>query len=265
MMTGMRSPTARTPLTRPEQATEGDARERREERVDARDHELGRDDGGEVEHPADRQVDVADDDHEHHAHGEHPVKARWTAAGSSDRGWRKFGLASADEHDQRDERDDDARLLREPRAQRTARPLRSRSRRSEQASRPRTDVRYECTSSSPRFPHGQLCHGLPGAVTPRPAAGWSAWNARWPGPRGPRAPPEWPDRRTRWSTLTAPARYRSMASRMSSGTKPRDPRTASSRQKMSTARTLNGSSARPDQHDPATWSAHGDGLLVDAR
>jgi hypothetical protein len=55
-----------------EAASEGDAAQRREDGVEPRDHELARHDRGEVEHPADRQVDVADGHHEHHADGEHP-------------------------------------------------------------------------------------------------------------------------------------------------------------------------------------------------
>jgi len=80
-------------------------------RVQARDHGLGRDDGREVEHPADRQVDVADGDDEHHPEREHPDE-RGAGQLLEERGWlEEVGPERADDRDEHQEGDDDAGLV----------------------------------------------------------------------------------------------------------------------------------------------------------
>ena len=69
MSTGSRSPTARTPLISPSTAPKAMPAGGDERIEPVADHQ-GRDDGGEVEHPADRQVDLADGQEEDHAERE---------------------------------------------------------------------------------------------------------------------------------------------------------------------------------------------------
>ena len=54
-----------------EHGAEADAGERRDPGIEPGDHQQRGDDGGEIEHPADRQVDLADGQQEHHAERQH--------------------------------------------------------------------------------------------------------------------------------------------------------------------------------------------------
>ena len=69
--TGRRRPTASTPLNSAEHGAEDDPEGGGEERVDPVADRQGGDDGREVEHPADRQVDLAHGDDEHHPQRQH--------------------------------------------------------------------------------------------------------------------------------------------------------------------------------------------------
>ena len=74
MIEGSRRPIASTPLTRPSNGAEADAGKRGEPRIDARHHQQRGDDRGEIEHPADREVDLADRQQEHHAERQHALE-----------------------------------------------------------------------------------------------------------------------------------------------------------------------------------------------
>ena len=116
MIAGRRRPTASSPLTRPSRAPNSDAGQRREPGIEAGDHQQRREHGGEIEHPADREVDLADRQQEHHADRQHAEEGGVAEDGEEvDRVEEaRPGHADDDHHD--DERDDDADLLGQPEA-----------------------------------------------------------------------------------------------------------------------------------------------------
>ena len=71
-----------------------------EPRIDAGDHGLGGDDGREVEHPADRQVDIADDHDEHHGQRQHADEGRAGQLLDQGDGREEVRTQDADDDDQ---------------------------------------------------------------------------------------------------------------------------------------------------------------------
>ncbi len=121
MITGMRSRTARSPLTRPSSGAEQDAEPGGQEGIDAGHHDGAGDDRREVEDPADGEVDVADDDDEDHAHGQHAGEGSAREQLPQRSRQEEVGVGDADEHDERHQRHDDTGLFGQPRTQRAQR------------------------------------------------------------------------------------------------------------------------------------------------
>ena len=114
MIAGSRRPTARTPLNRPSSRAEADAGQGRDPRIDARDHQQRREDGGEIEDPADRQVDLADREQIDHADRQHPLEGGVAEDGEEVDRIEEARPGDADDDDHQDQRDDDADLLGQP-------------------------------------------------------------------------------------------------------------------------------------------------------
>ena len=101
-------------MIRPEHGTEGDAEPGGEERIEPVADRQGGDDGGEVEHPADRQVDLAHRQEEDHAQREDADEGVAGRQVEQRVGVDEGRLDRADEGDEDAEGDDDAELLGEP-------------------------------------------------------------------------------------------------------------------------------------------------------
>ena len=99
-------------VQQPQQRTGYHAAQGREPGIDVGDHHQRRQHGREVEDPADRQVDLADRQQEHHAHREHAEEGRMAEDRQQIERIEKMRPRDADHRHDYGKRQDDADLLR---------------------------------------------------------------------------------------------------------------------------------------------------------
>ena len=113
MMAGSRKPTAMTPLNKPEQPSEDQAAQGCQPGIDPGDHHQRRQHGRKVEHPADRQVDLADRQQEHHAYREHAEEGRVAENRQQIERIEEVRPRDPDHRHDHGKRQDDANLIRQ--------------------------------------------------------------------------------------------------------------------------------------------------------
>ena len=75
MIAGSLKPIASTPVHEAQNSAETYAGERGKPGIDAPDHHQRGDDRGKIEHPSDREIDLANGEKENHAERQHALKS----------------------------------------------------------------------------------------------------------------------------------------------------------------------------------------------
>ena len=113
MMDGKPEADRQQPVHEAEQSAKGYSRSHGEPRIETRHHQQSRDDGGEIEHPADGKVDLADRQQKHHAQRQHALERGVSKHREKIDRIKKARFGETDHRDHDDQRDDDAGLFRQ--------------------------------------------------------------------------------------------------------------------------------------------------------
>ena len=124
MIDGSRKVVTSRPLTKPSSAPNAIPAEHRQPGVEAGDHQQRRDDRREIEHPSDRQVDLADRQQINHPERQHALERGVAKHREQIDRIEEAWPRKSDDADHDDQRDEDANLLGRP-------PARSRRRRAD--------------------------------------------------------------------------------------------------------------------------------------